>query len=410
MVMTRSPLAPAAFPDLPAVAGVHLATACSGTRYAGRDDLLLAAFAPGTVAAGVFTTNAVVGHPVTWCRARIGAGKARALVVNAGNANVFNGAAGDDAVAAMAKATADALQCPTDEVFVASTGVIGMPLDAEPLAGCLQRMAGVLAPGGVERAAAAIMTTDTFAKGAGAQVVIDGVPVTLVGIAKGSGMIAPNMATMLAYLFTDARIAPDLLDELLRRAVDRSFHSITVDGDTSTSDMVMAFASGAAGHPPLTSAADPSAPAFADALEAVCADLARQVVRDGEGAGKFITIRIDGARDDASARLIGLAVGNSPLVKTAIAGEDANWGRIAMAVGKSGQPIDVAALRIAFGGHVVAANGAVVPGLDEAPIAEHLRGQAIEIAVTVGAGPGQAVIWTCDLTHGYIDINADYRS
>ncbi|MGF1560857.1 MAG: bifunctional glutamate N-acetyltransferase/amino-acid acetyltransferase ArgJ [Geminicoccaceae bacterium] len=408
--MTRSPLAPAAFPDLPAVAGVHLATACSGMRYAGRDDLLLAAFATGTVAAGVFTTNAVVGHPVTWCRARIGAGKARALVVNAGNANVFNGAAGDDAVAAMAKAAADALQCPTDEVFVASTGVIGMPLDAEPLAGCLQRMAGVLAPGGVERAAAAIMTTDTFAKGAGAQVVIDGVPVTLVGIAKGSGMIAPNMATMLAYLFTDARIAPDLLDELLRRAVDRSFHSITVDGDTSTSDMVMAFASGAAGHPPLTSAADPSAPAFADALEAVCADLARQVVRDGEGAGKFITIRIDGARDDASARLIGLAVGNSPLVKTAIAGEDANWGRIAMAVGKSGQPVDVAALRIAFGGHVVAANGAVVPGLDEAPIAEHLRGQAIEIAVTVGAGPGQAVIWTCDLTHGYIDINADYRS
>ncbi len=410
MALAPSPLAPKAFPALPPVPGLRLATAATGLRYRGRDDLALFELAPGSTVAGVFTRNQVAGHPILWGRRILGGGRARALIVNAGNANVMIGPAGDVAVEAEAAAVAKLLGCRADEVFVGSTGVIGEPLPVGRIIEALPAMVRELRPDGWRAAAEAIRTTDTFAKGSAATARIGGAAVTIAGIAKGSGMIQPDMATMLAYIVTDAALPAAWLQALLERVNQRSFCAITVDSDSSTSDMLLAFATGQAEHPPPQGPDDPAFAEFALAFEQVAVDLAQQVVRDGEGATKLIEIRVAGAKDDASARRIGLSIANSPLVKTAIAGEDANWGRIAMAVGKAGEPVEVAALAIALGGVAVARGGRRVDGLDEAPVAAHLKGQEILIEVGVGGGPGQAKVWTCDLTHAYIDINASYRS
>lgn len=409
-ITQRSPLAPERFPDIPPVAGVRYATLEAGIRYRGRPDLTLIELAPGTAAAGVFTRSSTAGHPVLWGRAILPGGRACAVIVNAGNANVLRGAEGDAAVRAEAEAVARALDGRPEEVFVASTGVIGERLPVERITGRVDELAAGLDAGGIEAAARAIMTTDTFPKGAVATAEIHGVPVTVAGIAKGSGMIAPDMATMLAFLVTDAALPAPVLQALLTAGVDASFNAITVDSDTSTSDTLLLFATGKAGHAPVHDDADPALAGFRAALLTVLIDLAHQVVRDGEGAQKFVAVTVRGARDSASARRIGLAIANSPLVKTAIAGGDANWGRVVMAVGKSGEPIETARLGVAFGGHEVARDGAAVPDLDEAPVQAHLAGREVALEVVVGGGPGSATVWTCDLTHGYIDINADYRS
>lgn len=406
----RSPLAPARMPDLPAIAGAVFAVCEAGIRYRGRPDLALLVFDPGTTVAGVFTRSQVPGHPVVWCRRILAGGRARALLVNAGNANVFRGEEGDRAVRTEAEAVAGLLGCAAEEVFVASTGVIGERLPVEKITAALPGLVAGLRGDALAEVARAIMTTDTFPKAAVRRAVIGGVPVTLAGVAKGSGMIAPDMATMLAFLVTDAALPAAVLQPLLAGACDRSFNCTTVDGDTSTSDTVLLFATGRAGNPSPASPDDPALADFAAALLDLCVDLATQVVRDGEGAQKFVTIRICGAVDDASARRIGLTVANSPLVKTAIAGEDANWGRVVAAVGRAGEPIEPSRLSVAFGGHWVARDGGAVPDLDEAPVAAHLRGREIAIEVRVGDGPGTATVWTCDLTHGYIDINGSYRS
>jgi glutamate N-acetyltransferase/amino-acid N-acetyltransferase len=406
----RSPLAPERFPEVAPVPGLRLAALAAGLRYQGRPDLLLAEMPDGTSVAGMLTTSLTCGHPVRWCRERLPAGRARALIVNAGNANVFRGAAGDAAVRREAEAVAAALRCAPNEVYVASTGVIGMRFDPEPIVARLPELVARLRADAFADAAHAIMTTDTFAKAATADAAIDGVPVRIAGIAKGSGMVAPDTATVLGFVFTDARLPAAVLRPIWRRAVDRSFNAITVDGDTSTSDTFLLFATGRAAHGDLADSEDPRLEPFRAAVEAVARDLAVQIVRDGEGAQKLIAITVEGAIDSASARRIGLAIGNSPLVKTAIAGGDANWGRVVMAIGKAKEPVDVARIGVGFGGHVVARDGAAVPDLDEAPVAAHLAGREIELAVQVGDGPGTATVWTCDLTHGYIDINADYRS
>mgnify|MGYP000558912821 CR=1 FL=1 len=405
-----SPLAPAAFPDLPPVEGVRFAALEAGIRYRGRPDLMLIETAPGSTVAGLFTRSTTAGHPVLWGRAILPHGRARAVIVNAGNANVLRGAEGDAAVRAEAEAVARALDCAPEEVFVASTGVIGERLPVARILERVDELAAGLAADGIAAAARAIMTTDTFPKGASAQAEIGGVPVTIAGIAKGSGMIAPDMATMLAFVVTDAALPAEVLQPLLAEATDATFNATTVDSDTSTSDTLLLLATGAAGNPPVN---DPTALELAEfraALGRVLRDLAHQVVRDGEGAEKFIAVTVEGASDDASARRVGLAIANSPLVKTAIAGGDANWGRVVMAVGKSGEPVEMARLGVAFGGHAVARDGAAVPDLDEAPVAAHLAGREIDIRVVVGTGAGNATVWTCDLTHGYIEINADYRS
>jgi len=407
-----SPLAPVD-PEPPlAVSGVRLAVGEAGIRYAGRVDLLLAEFVPETTVAGVLTRSAAPGHPVTWCRRALASGLARALIVNAGNANVCRGAEGDEAVRREVATAVGLIGCAADDVFVASTGVIGERLPVEKIEAALPVLAGDLDGGAAAMIAAAraIMTTDTFPKWSSRRAVVGDRAVTITGIAKGSGMIAPDMATMLAFVFTDAAVPAPILQTLLNRGVDRSFNAITVDGDTSTSDTLLLFATAEAGNAPPDSADDPALEAFAAALDAVLIDLAQLVVRDGEGAQKVVEIRIDGAASDTAARRIGLTIANSPLVKTAIAGADANWGRIVMAVGKAGEAIELERLAVAFGGHWVAKDGAAVPELDEAPVAAHLQGREIAIDVTVGGGAGRAVVWTCDLTHGYIDINADYRS
>ena len=405
---TVSPLAPGRFPDLPEIGGVRVATTNAGIRYKGRDDLLLAELAPGTTIAGALTRSLTASAPVEWCREALAGGRARAIVVNSGNANAFTGRLGRAAVEHTVAAAAAGLGCAEREVFVSSTGVIGEPLPAEST--IVEKLPGLvrtLAPGVWDAAAGAIMTTDTFPKGASATARIGGETVQIAGIAKGSGMIAPDMATMLAYVFTDAAVPADLLQKLTSRAVERSFNAITVDSDTSTSDTVLVAATGAAGNSP------PDASmlrGFGRALEAVCRDLAHQIVRDGEGASKFVEIAVAGAASARAAKRIGLAIANSPLVKTAIAGEDANWGRIVMAVGKAGEKADRDALRIAIGGVEITRGGQVVPDYDETPVALHMQGQEIRIAVDVGVGRGKAVVWTCDLTHGYIDINGSYRS
>ena len=403
-----SPLA-RPFPALPPIAGVSLKVARAGYKPWERADLTLALLREGTSVAGVLTRSRCPSPEVEWCRAALPLGRARALVVNAGNANAFTGARGRTAVEAIAAQVAQAQGCAASSVFIASTGVIGVPLPIDKAEAGLA--AALAAPeAGWQQAAEAIGTTDTFPKGALAQAVIGGTTVTLAGIVKGSGMIAPDLATMLGFIFTDAAVAPAFLQAALAEACAASFNCITVDGDTSTSDTVLAFATGAAGHPPIEQADSPGADAFRAALAALCRDLAQLVVRDGEGARKFITISVSGAESDASARRIGLAIGNSPLVKTAIAGEDANWGRVVMAVGKAGEPAERDLLSIRFGDTEVARGGQVVAGYDEAPVAAHLKGDAIEIGVDLGLGDGRATVWTCDLTHGYISINADYRS
>jgi glutamate N-acetyltransferase/amino-acid N-acetyltransferase len=408
-ITSVSPLA-VPLPALGPVAGVRLGSAAAGIRYQGRTDLMMMVFPRGTTAAGVFTRNKCPGAPIDWCRAALEGGRARALVVNAGNANVFTGRAGAATTKATAAAAAALAGCRPREVFLASTGVIGEVLPAERITEALPGLHETLVEDGWEAAARAIMTTDTFPKGATRTAQIGGTTVTLNGIAKGSGMIAPDMATMLCFIATDAAIPAPALQKLLARGVGPSFNSVTVDSDTSTSDTVLLFATGAAGNPEVPESGGASLRDFRRALDELLLDLALQVARDGEGAQKLVRIDVTGAVSAKSARAIGFAIANSPLVKTAIAGEDANWGRIVMAVGKSGEPADRDRLAIGVGGTWMARKGTVVPGYDEAPVVAHMKGREVEITVDIGLGEGQARVWTCDLTHGYIDINGSYRS
>ena len=408
MDLAPSPLA-LPFPAIPPIAGVTLRIARARYKQWDRCDLTYAELAEGTAVAGVFTRNICCSSEVELGREQVVLGRARALVVNAGNSNAFTGYRGREAVEQIMAQVAQHLDCRPSDVFVSSTGVIGVPL---PKDRAREGVAAVLdaQPCSWEEAAATIGTTDTFTKGAVAQAVVDGRTVTLGAIIKGSGMIAPDMATMLGYIFTDAAVEPGFLQQLLSAANADTFNCITVDSDTSTSDTVLAFATGRAGNAPLADFDSAGADAFAAALHDVCRQLAQLVVRDGEGAQKLIAIEVTGATSDDSARRIGLAIANSPLVKTAIAGEDANWGRVVMAVGKAGEPADRDRLSIGFGGIWTARDGQPLADYDEAPVAEHLRGREIDIAVDLGLGEGRALVWTCDLTHGYISINADYRS
>jgi len=405
----RSPLAPAAFPDLPDIAGVTRRVAKAQYKTWDRCDLTYVELTPGTAVAGVLTKSRCASPEVDWCRAALVLGRARALIVNAGNSNAFTGDRGRHAVEGLVANVARHLVCQPSDVFVASTGVIGVPLPLDKAEAGLAA-AFTAKPCGWEEAAATIMTTDTFPKAAVTRAVVDGKPVSLVGIIKGSGMIAPDMATMLGFIFTDAAVDPAWLQAALARANTRSFSCITVDSDTSTSDTVLAFATGAAGNVAIAHDDDPGADAFAAALDDLCLQLAHLVVRDGEGATKFIAVEVTGAESDASAHRIGMSIANSPLVKTAIAGEDANWGRVVMAVGKAGEPAERDRVAIRFGETQVALNGLAVDGYDEAPVTAHLKGREIDIGVDLGLGDGRATVWTCDLTHGYISINADYRS
>jgi glutamate N-acetyltransferase / amino-acid N-acetyltransferase len=405
-----SPLAPARLPELRPIDGVSLATAHCGIRYQGRRDLMVALLEAGTTVAGVFTRSLAPGAPVDWCRAALPRGKARAVVVNSGNANTFTGRVGREAVTDTAGAMAKLAQCHPREVYVASTGVIGEPLPTQKIVDALPATVQGASPTAWLEAAQAIMTTDTFPKLATRRAEIDGVPVTLNGFAKGSGMIAPDMATMLAFVFTDAALPAKLLQPLLSAANDRSFNSITVDGDTSTSDTALLFATGRAKHKRVVRATDPRLKSFRRALDELMIDLAQQIIRDGEGAERFVTIEVTGAASTRAARRIGLAVGNSPLVKTAIAAGDANWGRIVMAVGKAGEKADRDKLAVSIGGVRVAEKGGRVANYDEAPVAKHMAGREIHILIELGVGKGRAAVWTCDLTHRYIDINGSYRS
>lgn len=404
-----SPLAPLKCPELPEIRGVTCRVARAEYKEWDRCDLTFVELTESTSVAGVLTQSRCPSTEVDWCRKALPGGKARGLIVNAGNANAFTGARGMEAVQRILDLASNHLGCAEEEIFVSSTGVIGVPLPKDRAeAGLLS--AFTAAPCSWEEAAEAIMTTDTFAKIATAKAIVDGEKVTLNGIVKGSGMIAPDMATMLGYIFTDARVEPKLLQDMLHVATQSSFNCITVDSDTSTSDTVLAFATGKHDAAVLTKRSDPGADAFQAALNDLCRQLAHLVVRDGEGASKFIEVTVNGAETDESAKTIALSVANSPLVKTAIAGEDANWGRIVMAVGKAGEPADRDKLSIGFGGITVARNGLVVPDYDEDPVAKHLTGTDIEISIDIGLGQGHATVWTCDLTHEYISINADYRS
>ena len=403
-----SPLAPASLPTLPPIAGVKLATGEAGIRYANRTDLLLVTLDAGTTAAGVFTLSKAPSAPVDWCRSILAGGKARALVVNSGNANAFTGRRGAAAVLGTAQATATVVSCDKNDVYLASTGVIGEPLDYEKIERALPALNAALSNAHWVDAARAIMTTDTFLKAATCEMNIGGQKVTINGIAKGSGMIAPDMATMLAFIFTDAKIAAPLLQHMLQQSNAKSFNCVTVDGDTSTSDTALLFATGASDIS--IAANSPEAAAFSAALDSLMIELAQMIARDGEGAQKLITIRVTGAESSEAARKIGLSIGNSPLVKTAVAGQDANWGRIVAAVGKSGEKVDRDTLRVAIGGITIAEKGERVASYDEAPIAAHMKTRDIQIGVDIGLGSGEATVWTCDLTHAYIDINADYRS
>jgi glutamate N-acetyltransferase/amino-acid N-acetyltransferase len=407
-----SPLAPAAFPSLPPIAGVRLAAAETGIRYKNRPDVLMALTDPGTTVAGCFTRSKSRSAPVDWCAANLSGGTARAVIINAGNANAFTGKAGVATVKAVAGAAAKRLRCKPSEIFQASTGVIGEPLNPDFMTAALDRLTADADPDCWSAAAQAIMTTDTFPKAATVTARLGGKTVTINGIAKGSGMIAPDMATMLVFIFTDAAIPSKILQKLLTKSVAPSFNCITVDGDTSTSDTVLMFATGAAGGAlsGLRSADDPRLTGFAKALDFLCLDLAQQVARDGEGAEKFIEIAITGAENGKAAHRIAMSVANSPLVKTAIAGEDANWGRVVMAIGKAGEKAIRDKLRIKIGGISVAKNGMRDPGYKEAEIMPHMKGRHIVIEADVGVAKGKARVWTCDLTHGYIDINGSYRS
>jgi glutamate N-acetyltransferase/amino-acid N-acetyltransferase len=409
MAIPVSPLA-VPLPKLPPIAGVKLGAAEAGIRYKGRTDLVMAELAPGTAVAAVFTSSKCPGAPIDWCRKHLLSGKARALVVNAGNANVFTGKAGVETVRATAAAAAKLVGCLAGQVYLASTGVIGEPLPTERLTDALPALHASLSRNGWEAAARGIMTTDTFPKAATTTAIIGATPVRITGIAKGSGMVAPDMATMLCFVFTDAKIPYPALQTLLKEGVAGSFNCTTVDSDTSTSDTVQLFATGQARHPIVRAAGGPMLRDFAAKLNEVLLDLALQVVRDGEGAQKLIKIDVTGAVTNKSAKRVAMAVANSPLVKTAIAGEDANWGRIVMAVGKAGEPADRDRLSIGIGGTWMARNGAVVKDYDETPVVAHMKGREVHIAVDIGLADGKATVWTCDLTHGYIDINGSYRS
>ena len=405
-----SPLAPKSYPDLPAIEGARFATAEAGIKYKNRTDVLLMAFDEGTTAAGVLTRSKCSSAAVDWCRANLPGGKARGLVVNSGNANAFTGAKGRESVELTADYAAKALGCKTEEIFLASTGVIGEPLPAAKFAGVLDEAATRLNTTPWIDPARAIMTTDTFPKLSGAVLDIDGVEVKINGIAKGSGMIAPDMATMLSFVVTDMPIASEVLQALLSQHVQKSFNSITVDSDTSTSDTLLAFATGKAKLDPIKSLDDPRAEIFGQALFDVLFELAILTVRDGEGATKQVAVNVEGATSDASAFRIAKSIADSPLVKTAIAGEDANWGRVVMAVGKAGEPADRDRLAIRFGDLLVAENGERAVVYDEAATSAYMNGEELEVTVSLGLGEGSATVYTCDLTHGYITINGDYRS
>jgi glutamate N-acetyltransferase/amino-acid N-acetyltransferase len=408
-----SPFAPERLPRMPVVAGVRLAACEAGIRYQGRTDLMLAVLDPGTTVAGVLTRSKTCSASVLWCREGLKAGKARALVVNSGNANAFTGRKGVESTRMTAEAAARAVGCSTGEVFLSSTGVIGEPLDAGKFTHLLDGLAKSARADAWETAARAIMTTDTFPKLATRKVRLGPAEVVINGFAKGAGMIAPDLATMLVYIFTDAAIAQPALQAMLAAGADKTFNSITIDSDTSTSDTVLLFATGAAaarGAPRIESATGVEGRAFAAALHDLMHELALSVVKDGEGASKFVTIDVAGAESDAAARRIGFAIANSPLVKTAIAGCDPNWGRVVMAVGKSGEAADRDRLSITYGDIVVASDGERAATYDEATVARYMEGRDIRIGVDLKLGPGKATVWTCDLTHGYISINADYRS
>lgn len=401
-----SPLAPAAFPDLPVIDGARFASVAAGVRYQGRTDVMLAVLDPGTSVAGVFTRSATRSAPVLDCQSKLGGDPepGAAILVNSGNSNAFTGQRGQMSVAELTRATGEIAGVPEARVFTASTGVIGEPLPHDRIIAKLDALKTALIPEGISDAARAIMTTDTFPKGCSRQVEIDGKTVSIAGIAKGSGMIAPDMATMLVYIFTDANVEQGALQGMLSKLNDRTFNCITVDSDTSTSDSLMLCATGASGVDATGNGA------FEMALHEVMLDLSHQVVRDGEGATKFVEIQITGAASDADAKTHAMAIANSPLVKTAIAGEDPNWGRVVMAIGKSGAAADRDKLSIWFGDVLVADNGWVNPDYVEADAAAHMKQQELLIRVDLGIGEGAATVWTCDLTHGYIDINADYRS
>jgi glutamate N-acetyltransferase / amino-acid N-acetyltransferase len=413
MAAAVSPLAPKTVPDMPPIAGVRLATAAAGIRYRDRTDVLLALFDPGTVAAGVFTKSKCPSAPVEWCRANLRGAKPRALVVNSGNANAFTGKNGREACKLTAEITSRAVGCRPRDVFLASTGVIGEPLKAQAFDGVMESMVVAAHAEPWLDAAKAIMTTDTFPKMSTAKTNIGKGEVTINGIAKGAGMIAPDMATMLAFVFTDAPLSPRVLQSLLKDGVTDSFNAVTIDGDTSTSDTLMAFASGAAasrGAPKITRPNDPRLRGFREALDMVLCDLAEQVARDGEGARKLVEIEVEGAVSKKSARRIAMSIANSPLVKTAIAGEDANWGRVVMAVGKAGEPADRDKLSIWFNDIRVAHKGARDPAYDEAKVSETMTSPKIALKVNLGLGRGKDRVLTCDLTKEYVAINGDYRS
>jgi len=405
-----SPLAPKHTPDVGPVAGVRFATTAAGIRYKGRTDVLLLAMDKGTTVAGVFTLSKCPSAPVEWCRAQLPNGTARGLVVNSGNANAFTGSKGREATALTAKIAAKALGCREEEIYLASTGVIGEPLDATKFEGVLEETATRMAPLPWIEPAKAIMTTDTFPKLATAKVKIDGVEVTIAGMAKGAGMIAPDMATMLSFVFTDANIAAPALQKLLSKGVTDSFNAVTIDGDTSTSDTLMLFATGASEAPRIKDHKDSRLSAFRKALRGVLADLAEQVARDGEGARKLVRIHVTGAVSKRSARKIAMSIANSPLVKTAVAGEDANWGRVVMAVGKAGEPAERDRLSISFGAIRVAHEGMRDPAYDEAEVSAYMKNDVVDLTVDLGLGKGADRVMTCDLTKEYVAINGDYRS
>ena len=411
-----SPLAPNSFPALPEIAGVEFAAAAAGVKYQGRTDVMLAKICEGAAIAGVFTTSSTRAACILDCQAKLklrGAANSpegAAIVVNSGNANAFTGAAGQTSVEAVTGAVAEALGVPAARVFSSSTGVIGEPLPHDRIIAKVPELRDALTGGGLELAARAIMTTDTFPKGASAEVAGDGGTIRIAGIAKGSGMIAPNMATMLVYIFTDAKISQRDLQKILSRNVDDTFNAITVDSDTSTSDALIVATTGKTEAAPITDMRTRAARDFEAALRAVMMDLAHQVVKDGEGATKFVEVRVTGAANAADAHKVAMSVANSPLVKTAIAGEDANWGRVVAAVGKSGAKADRDTLTISFGDMVLAEKGWRVPDYSEEAASAYMKQQELVIGVDLGLGRAAKSVWTCDLTHRYIDINADYRS
>ena len=408
-----SPFAPKEPPRLPALGGVRFATCAAGIRYPGRTDLLLALFDPGTTVAGLLTQSKTVSAPVEWCRKHLPHGMARALVVNSGNANAFTGRRGTETVRHTAEAAAKAAGCLEADVYIASTGVIGEPLDSVKITSRLAELAVKPEADSFEQAARAIMTTDTYPKLATRAAEVGGVPVTINGIAKGAGMIAPDMATMLAFLFTDAALEAAVLRQMLAQAAEDTFNAVTIDGDTSTSDTLLLFATGAAaarGAPHIGRPDDPRLEAFRATLRQLMEDLAKQIVKDGEGATKFVTVRVTGAESKSAAKRIARSIANSPLVKTAIAGEDPNWGRIVMAVGKSGEAADRDRMSIWLGDIQVAKEGAVAPEYREGIGAAYMKNADIAVTVDVGVGTASATVWTCDLTADYVAINADYRS